>query len=132
MSRASFFLSASASELFELLAADRRRQILFLLRGTDSITISGGLSTRGATQAEQIGANGSQQLAAQQSSSIDSAWGHQELELRHAHLPKLEDENLIEWEPGTDTISRGAAFEEIEPALEALASNSMAFLDDLF
>lgn len=122
----------TASRLFELLAADHCRQILFLLCSTDSLDISEGLSTRGATQVQQPEASDSQSPSAQQSSPRDSTWREEALELRHVHLPKLADEDIIEWDPTADTISHGDAFEEIEPALRVLASNSTVFPDGLF
>jgi hypothetical protein len=41
-------------------------------------------------------------------------------ELKHTHLPKLEDEDLIEWDRDDDTVTRGPDFDQIEPLLELL------------
>lgn len=43
-----------------------------------------------------------------------------ELELKHAHLPQLDDAGFIDWNQETDTVTRGANFEEIRPLLELM------------
>lgn len=43
-----------------------------------------------------------------------------EIELQHAHLPKLEAAGYIEWDPDSRTISRGPDFSDIEPLLRLL------------
>ncbi|MDG5762097.1 transcriptional regulator, partial [Natronococcus sp. A-GB1] len=40
-----------------------------------------------------------------------------ETELHHVHLPKLTDAGFINWDPQTETITRGPYFDEIEPLL---------------
>jgi hypothetical protein len=39
-------------------------------------------------------------------------------ELKHTHLPKLEDRNLIQWDRNDGKVTRGSDFDEIEPLLE--------------
>lgn len=43
--------------------------------------------------------------------------------LVHLHLPKLQDEGLIEWDRDTGDISRGPHFGEIEPFLEFIETH---------
>lgn len=38
-------------------------------------------------------------------------------ELHHVHLPKLADMNYVEWDASTNTLSRGAKFDEALPLL---------------
>jgi DNA-binding HxlR family transcriptional regulator len=40
------------------------------------------------------------------------------LQLRHRHLPKLDDYGFVDWDPETGTLTRGPRFEEIEPFLD--------------
>ena len=40
-----------------------------------------------------------------------------ETELHHTHLPKVADSGFINWDPQTETITRGPRFSEIEPLL---------------
>lgn len=42
------------------------------------------------------------------------------LELIHNHLPKLDDYDLVDWNPETETLRRGPRFEEIEPFLDVM------------
>lgn len=50
-----------------------------------------------------------------------------EVQLYHTHLPKLEQAGYIEWEPGSDHISRGPKFDEIEPLLRLLEEYTTGF-----
>nr|WP_218153825.1 hypothetical protein [Halopelagius inordinatus] len=50
------------------------------------------------------------------------------IELRHVHLPKLEESGLIEWNRESGAVARGPEFEEIEPLLELLANGYDQFL----
>lgn len=40
--------------------------------------------------------------------------------LHHAHLPRLVDANLVEWDPETETITPGPHFSEAVPLLRFL------------
>lgn len=42
------------------------------------------------------------------------------VEMRHVHLPKLEEYGFVEWDRDTDEISTGPNFVEIRPLLELL------------
>lgn len=120
----------STSRLFELLAADHRRQVLFLLCATESLEVPEGLFTRSAAQ--QSGDSQSRPSSVRDSSSTDPSSQQLDMELYHSHLPKLEAEGIIEWDREAGTVSRGRTFQEIEPALRLLAANSVVFPGDLF
>lgn len=42
------------------------------------------------------------------------------IELRHVHLPKLEDSRVIRWDRENKLVERGPQFEAIEPLLTVL------------
>lgn len=46
------------------------------------------------------------------------------VELRHRHLPRLEDAGFVEWDRETDELWRGRRFDEIRPALTLLADHA--------
>lgn len=47
--------------------------------------------------------------------------GHSiELQLRHTHLPTLDDHGFVDWHPETGSISRGPTYDSIEPLLRVL------------
>jgi len=46
------------------------------------------------------------------------------LELRHNHLPRLEEAGYIEWDRDTGRISKGPRFQEIQPFLELLENHA--------
>lgn len=47
-----------------------------------------------------------------------------ELELRHTHLPKLEEAGHIEWDRDTGAITKGSRFDEIEPLLDLIETHA--------
>ena len=44
-------------------------------------------------------------------------------ELYHIHLPKLDDEEYIEWDRDSNSIRRGPAFDDVEPLLRLMDDN---------
>lgn len=42
------------------------------------------------------------------------------VELRHTHLPHLDDAGFIDWDEETGTVTRGEDFEDIRPLLELM------------
>lgn len=118
------FLMSDVSTLFELLAADVRRRILYMLCESDTLRIPEGLQTRGAVQAHQ----------SRGEHTCSTVKSHQdfEVQLYHTHLPKLETEEVIEWDRDRQTVSRGPAFESIEPSLRMLAANATTLPGELF
>lgn len=43
--------------------------------------------------------------------------------LHHAHIPKLVDSGFIDWDPDSETITRGPRFDEIAPVVELMTSH---------
>lgn len=60
-------------------------------------------------------------------SETDAAALERMIEMKHVHLPKLENYGFIEWDRDRNEVSKGPAFEEIRPLLELLADHD----DDL-
>jgi hypothetical protein len=88
----------SVDTVFELLAHERRRQLLFALLDTPpdgSLRVADGLLTRDGS-------------------------GDWEIELRHRHLPKLADAGVLDWDQERGEVSRGPAFEAVLPALRSI------------
>lgn len=45
------------------------------------------------------------------------------VEMKHVHLPKLEEYGFIEWDRDTHEVIKGPRFDEIRPLLELLADH---------
>ena len=45
-------------------------------------------------------------------------------EICHAHLPLLEDAQLVTWNADTHTVERGAKFDDVCPLLDVLTTNT--------
>ncbi|WP_435157581.1 DUF7344 domain-containing protein [Haladaptatus sp. DFWS20] len=56
--------------------------------------------------------------------SDDEALESLKLQMRHSHLPKLEDTGFIEWDQHTNTVRKGPRFEEIRPILELMHNHA--------
>ena len=117
------------SAYFDLLADDHRRNILFLLCDTESIQVPDGLLTR--SQAQPVDTHSHSSPGSRQQSTKQDL-SQLEAQLHHAHLPKLENNGVIEWDQDTQTVSRGPHFDDIEPVLRLFAANQDRFPDDLF
>jgi len=117
--------------LFELLAADLRRQVLFTLCDSDPIHLPEGLLPRGQTQSSQAQNTHLDSLSGPASASERDEMHEHTIQLEHVHLPKLDEAGFIEWERDTDTIRRGPLFDKVEPVLQLLAANQHRFPDDL-
>jgi len=52
------------------------------------------------------------------------------LAIRHMHLPKLADYDLINWDTENHEITKGPNFDEIRPVLELLDDHSAALPAD--
>lgn len=109
--------------MFELLAADYRRQILLTLCDSETVALPEAILTRG-TSAERRPA-----VASDGTTAIDSAVA---IELYHNHVPKLAAAGVVEWDRDTGVVSRGPAFEQIEPVVCLLAENEECVPGDLF
>lgn len=116
---------SDASTLFEMITSDHRRRILLLLCQTESLDVPTDLRSRGQNTTHQSRSNQLHYRADTPDSQMLT------LELIHTHLPKLEAKGFIEWDPETQTITKGPRFPEIEPALTVLLSNTEKFPADL-
>ena len=52
------------------------------------------------------------------------------VEMRHVHLPKLEDYGFIDWNRDTNEVSKGPKFDEIRPLLELLRDHEDELPDE--
>lgn len=95
--------TVEANTVFEMLANDHRRHLLFALldhnpqqevQKPDGITLDG-------VEREKI-----------------------QVEMYHMHLPKLEDAGLIHWNRDDQQVEKGSVFEKIRPLLESLRENA--------
>lgn len=138
---------SDTSTLFDLLAADHRRRVLLLLCQTETVQMPESLQTRGGVRPrrgdgrprrgdhrkQRGGRQPSQAGVVQRPSRSDASDARAlDLQLTHSHLPRLEAEELIEWDRDAQTVTRGPRFEEIEPLLHVLAANADKFPDGLF
>jgi hypothetical protein len=100
------------------------------LRNEKSVDVSRGVPVRGSTQggtadSERRVTHSDRQVVGGQPQTPPT-------ELRHHHLPKLESHGVIEWNRQTDTVTRGRAFEEIEPLLRLILNNPHKLPTGLF
>lgn len=122
------FRMSDLSTLFEVLAADTRRRVVYMLCDTDTLRVPEGLQIRGQATTRRSGGGQTMQNAP----SDDQSPNAFEMELYHTHLPKLESEGIVEWDRRSQTVARGPTFEEIEPALRMLAMNATSLPGELF
>ncbi|GAA0211141.1 DUF7344 domain-containing protein [Halobaculum roseum] len=87
---------------FELLADELRRRLLFELADRSS---SGAIVS---VPDDIVGPN----------EDADTL----SLHLRHVHLPKLADSNVIDWNRDAGTVSHGLAFDRIRPVIRSVRS----------
>jgi hypothetical protein len=106
--------------LFRILASDIRRHLLILLCETESLRVPEDLRRRSTAQ-EQV----SQQAGV--STDASRTTDRLAISLQQNHLPQLADHGYVEWDRETGTVSRGDAFDEVEPTLRTLLANA----DDL-
>ncbi|MDG5819614.1 hypothetical protein [Natronococcus sp. A-GB7] len=96
----------SYDRVFEALASEQRRRILFaLLDEPLSLEGDGGSLTGERAIPDAV-----------------------LLERRHIHLPKLEDYGFVRWNPEREGVEKGPQFEEIEPVLALLADQQPELL----
>jgi hypothetical protein len=113
---------SDVSALFRLLADEHRRYLLFALCDVDTLHVPEDLGTRGQVRPDRSGAGG-----VPDGTQREPTDHRVRIELRHNHLPKLEEAGLVEWDRETGTVSRGPEFEAVEPALRLLARNGELF-----
>lgn len=109
--------------MFELLAADYRRQILLTLCDSETVELPEAILTR------SVSAESRPAVASDGTAATDSTVA---IELYHNHLPKLADAGVVEWDRDTGVVSRGPAFEHIEPLVSLLAENEECVPGGLF
>ncbi|WP_455429697.1 DUF7344 domain-containing protein [Natrinema altunense] len=51
-------------------------------------------------------------------------------EMKHTHLPLLEDYGFIDWDRDTHEVTKGPEFDEIRPLLEMMINNKDELPDD--
>ena len=98
-----------------LIASHRRRRILQYLRenwegGVPLETLAGEIAGSDTTE------------------SPDSRTGVEraKIELHHNHLPKLAEHDVIEWDQEKGVVTRGPAFDAVEPLVALLQRHSTA------
>ena len=52
------------------------------------------------------------------------------IDMKHVHLPKLEEYGFITWDQDNNEVTRGPKFEEIRPLLRLLKDNEDALPED--
>lgn len=85
----------SIDTTLEALSDASRREILLSLSAPDDVSVS-------------------------QDDLVGPAGRADAIELVHVHLPKLEEEELLEWDREAGTLRRGPRFEEARPLLETI------------
>ncbi|WP_415380459.1 ArsR family transcriptional regulator [Halosimplex sp. TS25] len=95
--------AVEASTVFEMLAADHRRYLLFAL----------------------LDHNPQQEVQEPDGVVLDEIEKEKvQMEMYHMHLPKLEDAGFIRWNRDEQQVEKGPVFEEIRPLLEQLRENA--------
>ena len=87
---------------FELLANDLRRRLLFEL-------------ARRAPSEPALAVPGDIVRPDEDAESLS-------LHLRHVHLPKLDDSDIVDWNREARTVSHGRAFDQARPLIRAVLS----------
>lgn len=117
---------SDVTTIFSLLAADYRRRVLGLLYDTSTIRIPEDFGKRGASNESRSGRSSTTQKMASHETTREV-----EIQLEHNHLPKLEEEEFIEWDRDAGVVTRGPAYDEIEPVIDTLLANADAFPGEL-
>jgi hypothetical protein len=113
-----------ASTLFELLAAPERRRVLFALCDAERIEVPDDVRNR---QTVELAAGHDEGRERRRTGDPEQLT----VQLYHRHLPKLAAADVVEWDRESGTVTRGAAFADVEPSLSLVTENADAFPDDL-
>lgn len=105
------------STALTLLSSDTRRRLLLVLCDVPTVELPEDLRMRSETRTKQ------QTPPTSSTPTIDRGSDRLETQLRHTHLPKLANHDVIEWDRETMTVSRGTEFDSIEPLVRLLLSN---------
>lgn len=96
-------MSQLNDELFDALANEHRRRILFdLVDETRHRELPVAIDATQETSDDRPAAD---------------------IELSHVHLPKLDDYDFVDWNPGTDSVETGSRFSDVRPILEQLCDH---------
>jgi len=101
---------SDAATVYRMLAAEPRRNLLFVLCETPTVQLPEVVGYRDDGQSGQVRAGGS----GAESTLVDQA----ELQLYHTHLPKLAAAGLVAWERDAGVVSRGPEFSTVKPFVE--------------
>lgn len=107
------------STLFEVLSNRTRRRLLVQVCDQATVRVPDDLFVRGS-----VGARWPQSDPISDGGVPEDPPPSFTMRLRHNHLPRLEDAGYIEWDREEETVSRGPAFGEIEPAVRLLSANA--------
>jgi hypothetical protein len=107
-------------ELFGLLADEPRRRVLVSLLDVESGTVP--LEEAALTRGAAARAGGGASVGVSGGGRTGGA-RPAEVALRHVHLPKLDEADLIDWDSDAGTVARGPRFAEAEPFLRLLVRN---------
>lgn len=112
----------SASEIFDVIANDRRRALLSVLPKTDTAMSVSTLAARLAEyeQAPKAGRGLAAGGRGRRQDSDSDAVDQLESVLHHRHLPKLADAGLVEYAPETKRVIPTPLAEDINDAVEEL------------
>lgn len=100
-------LTSSELDRFMSILADRQRRAILYTLGQENPRHVSDLLVRGVKQPD-----------------------HVEIELRHSHLPKLDDAGYIEWDRETDEVRPGVRYDDIEPLLSLIGEHTDEFPPD--
>lgn len=97
-------IDESVDELFDALSHPIRRHVLLSLANPDSLAVGKEVSYSTSEEGDD-----------------DSDPDLLALELRHRHFTLLDDYGFVEWDPETETLARGARFDDVVPLFEFAA-----------
>lgn len=97
----------SVDELFDALSHPIRRHVLLSLADPDSLAVDKTMSYPPSEESDGDDADSDPDLLA--------------LELRHRHFTLLDDYGFVEWDPETETLTRGERFDDVVPLLDFVA-----------
>ena len=113
--------SLSSDEALGILADGMRRSLLLELLERPPDDAVGLTSTESV---EAVFGDASTGAEADTAGGGKAARDPREIELRHHHLPRLAEADLIRWDTTGPAVSRGPTFDEIEPFLCGLDEHS--------
>jgi hypothetical protein len=110
-------------DLFGLLSEGPRRRVLVSLLEVESGSIP--VEEAALTRSAAARSGSSAGVGVTGETGPDAA-SSEAVALRHVHLPKLDESDLVEWDDDAGTVARGPRFAEAEPFLQLLVRNQHA------